>query len=103
MLGDVTDQITQGFTTLQGIAKSLVTGLDGAKSGIPAMTTPQQVQLTSVLSDPVAVNQTSANSGDSGTRTLALVFGATTVLLGGALLTRTAAPLVRRRRSQEEL
>ncbi len=60
MLGDVTDQITQGFTTLQGIAKSLVTGLDGAKSGIPAMTTPQQVQLTSVLSDPVAVNQTTA-------------------------------------------
>jgi len=56
------------------------------------MTTPQQVQLTSVLSDPVAVNQTSASSGDSGTRTLALVFGATTVLLGGALLTRTAAP-----------
>lgn len=102
MLGDVTDQITQGFTTLQGIAKSLVTGLDGAKSGIPAMTTPQQVQLTSVLSDPVAVNQTTAGSGDSGTRTLALVFGATTVLLGGALLTRTAAPLVRRRRSQEE-
>ena len=98
MLGDVTDQITQGFTTLQGIAKSLVTGLDGAKSGIPAMTTPQQVQLTSVLSDPVAVNQTTASSGDSGTRTLALVFGATTVLLGGALLTRTA---VRRRRSQE--
>ena len=102
MLGDVTDQITQGFTTLQGIAKSLVTGLDGAKSGIPAMTTPQQVQLTSVLSDPVAVNQTTASSGDSGTRTLALVFGATTVLLGGALLTRTAAPRVRRRRSKEE-
>lgn len=94
MLGEVTDQITQGFSTLKGIATSLVTGLDGARAEIPALTTPQQVQLTSVLSDPVAVQQSAASAG-IGNRTLVLVFGATTVLLGGALLMQTAAPLRR--------
>jgi putative membrane protein len=98
MLDDVTAQITQGFGTLKSVATSLVTGLDTAKSGLPAMTTPQQVQLMSVLSDPVAVNQTSGAASGSDSRTIALVFGAATALLAGALLMQTAAPLVQERR-----
>ncbi|KJF25049.1 hypothetical protein C7T36_14495 [Rhodococcus sp. AD45-ID] len=101
MLEDVTTQITQGFGTLKSVATSLVTGLDTAKSGLPALTTPQQVQLMSVLSDPVAVNQTPAPGSGSDSRTIALVFGVATALLAGALLTQTAAPLVKERRRIE--
>lgn len=98
MLADVTDQITQGFGTLKSVATSLVSGLDTAKSGLPALTTPQQVALTSVLSDPVSVNQITTSGGGSDSRTITLIFGAMTALLGGALLTQTAAPLVEERR-----
>ncbi|WP_094270690.1 YhgE/Pip domain-containing protein [Rhodococcus sp. OK302] len=101
MLAGVTDQITQGFGTLKSVATSLVTGLDTAKAGLPAMTTPQQVKLTSVLSDPVAVNQTATTTGGTDSRTIALIFGTMTALLGGALLIQTAAPLVQERRRVE--
>ncbi|WP_424809332.1 hypothetical protein [Rhodococcus sp. 27YEA15] len=95
LLGSVTAQISQGFTTLDGLANSLVTGLNGTKTSLGAMTTPQQVQLASVLSDPVLVNRSASGGGVADDWNWALIFGIATVVLGIALLTQTAAPLFR--------
>lgn len=88
LLGGGKDQIIAAVTQLKNLSKSIADQLGKGVTAIPIRTPAQQEQVSTVLSAPVAVDQTDtpASVNIFTASNLAILFGITTLLFAAALL-----------------